>query len=129
MQVAMASKRELRGRRLVSTALLVSLCLALVQAQAQSRFTGEGRVVAVDAAQGTVTLDHGPIPGFMAAMRMAFAVQPVERLQELQVGDTVRFDLEPRGPAWVIVTLEPTGERLSPPRAAFAAAGYDGRYS
>ena len=124
MQVAMDIRGVLCRRHLVSTALLVYLCLALVQAQAQSRFTGEGRVVAVDAAQGTVTLDHGPIPGLMAAMRMAFPVQPVERLQELQVGDTVRFDLEPRGPAWVIVTLEPTGERPSPPRVAFAAPDF-----
>src|SRR5919198_1484582 len=111
MQVAIDIRQALCRRRLVSTVLVVHLCLALVQAQAQSRFTGEGRVVAVDAAQGTVTLDHGPIPGLMAAMRMAFPVQPVEQLQGLQVGETVRFALEARGPEWVIVTLDPTADR------------------
>jgi len=125
MEVAMDIRREVLWQRwLVSTALLVYLCLALVPAQAQSRFTGEGRVIAVDAAQGTVTLDHGPIPGLMAAMRMAFPVQPVERLQALQVGDTVRFALEPRGPEWVVTTIEPTGDRPPPQRVAFAAPDF-----
>jgi peroxiredoxin/Cu/Ag efflux protein CusF len=124
MEIAMESKGELWRQRLVSTVLLVHLCLALVQAYAQTRFTGEGRVVAVDAAQGTVTLDPGPIPGLMPAMRMAFPVQPVERLQALQVEDTVRFALEPRGPAWVIATIEPTGERPPPRRVAFAAPDF-----
>ena len=81
-------------------------------------------MVVVDAAQGTVTLDHGPIPGLMPAMRMAFPVQPVERLQGLQVGDTVRFVLEPRGPEWVIVSLEPAGERLPPRPASFQAPDF-----
>lgn len=124
MEIAMDIKGELWRRRLVSIALVVYLCLALVQAYAQTRFTGEGRVVAVDAAQGTVTLDHGPIPGLMPAMRMAFAVQPVERLQALQVGDTVRFALEPRGPEWVIATIEPTGEPPPPRQVAFAAPDF-----
>ena len=124
MESAMDSNRELWWQRFVCTTVVVHLCLALGQAQDQARFTGEGRVVAVDAAQGTVTLDHGPIPGLMPAMRMAFPAQPVERLRELQVGDTVRFGLEPRGPEWVIVTLELTGERPPPRQAAFAAPDF-----
>src|SRR5438132_14175927 len=121
MEVAMDVGVELWHGRLLSTTLFVHLCLAALWAHAQPPFAGEGRVVAVDAAQGTVTLDHGPIPGLMPAMRMAFPVQPVERLQGLQVGDTVRFALEPRGPGWVIVSLEPAGDRPAPRPASFPA--------
>ena len=56
---------------LLLTTLCAHLCLAAVPGHAQSRFEGEGRVVAMDETQGTVTLEHGPIPGLMPAMRMA----------------------------------------------------------
>jgi thiol-disulfide isomerase/thioredoxin/Cu/Ag efflux protein CusF len=105
--------------------LLVTLCgplgLAAGPGHAQTRFEGEGRVVAVDETQGTVTLDHGPIAGLMPAMRMAFPVQPGVPLQGLQVGAVVRFTLQARGPAWVIATIEPVGEP-PPPRAAMFPA-------
>ena len=104
-------------RRLLSIALFCHLCLAAVPVYAQPRFEGEGRVVAVDETQGTVTLDHGPILGLMPAMRMAFPVQQVERLQGLQVGAVVRFALQARGSAWVITTIEPVEEH-PPPRPA-----------
>jgi thiol-disulfide isomerase/thioredoxin/Cu/Ag efflux protein CusF len=111
-------------RRLLSTALFCHLCLATVSVYAQPRFEGEGRVVTVDETQGTVPLDHGPIPGLMPAMRMAFPVQQVERLQGLQVGAVVQFSLQARGPEWVIVTLEPVGESPSPRAASFPAPDF-----
>jgi Cu/Ag efflux protein CusF len=58
--------------RLFLMAVCFSLALVAPQAHAQPPFAGEGRVVAVDAAQGTVTLDHGPIAGLMPAMRRLF---------------------------------------------------------
>lgn len=116
----MKGRGERWRRRLLATTLLVHLGLAAAPVQAQPAFAGEGQVVAVDAAQGTVTLDHGPIPGLMPAMRMAFPVRSVERLQGLQVGETVRFALAPRGPEWVITSIETTSER--PPRAVIFPA-------
>src|SRR6266702_3947510 len=112
------------NRRLLSIALFCHLCLAAVPVYAQPRFEGEGRVVAVDETQGTVTLDHGPILGLMPAMRMAFPVQQVERLQGLQVGAVVRFSLQARGPEWVIATIEPVGEAPSPRAASFPAPDF-----
>src|SRR6266851_1993274 len=97
------------SRLLVSTALCWHLHLAVVPGHAQPRFEGEGRVVAVDENQSTVTLDHGPILGLMPAMRMAFPVQPAEQLLGLQVGALVRFSLQARGLEWVIATIEPAG--------------------
>jgi Cu/Ag efflux protein CusF len=66
------------------------------------RFHGQGTVVAVDPQQGTVTLEHGAIPGLMPPMTMAFVVDAPEALQGLQPGDTVAFTLRPRG---VTVTI------------------------
>jgi thiol-disulfide isomerase/thioredoxin len=102
-------------RRRLSIALLVHLYLAVASVHAQPPFAGEGRVVAVDEANGAVTLDHGPIPGLMPAMRMTFPVPQGELLRGLQVGEVVRFSLEPRGPEWVIATMEKAGGR-PPPR-------------
>jgi thiol-disulfide isomerase/thioredoxin/Cu/Ag efflux protein CusF len=110
------------SRLLVSTALC--LHLAVVAGHAQSRFEGEGRVVAVDESTGTVTMDHGPISGLMPAMRMAFPVQQAEQLLGLQVGALVRFSLQARGLEWVIATIEPVGDH--PPRnlTSFAAPDF-----
>jgi thiol-disulfide isomerase/thioredoxin len=110
--------------RLLSTALFCHLCLAPVSVHTQPRFEGEGRVVAVDETQATVTLDHGPIPGLMPAMRMAFPVQQSERLQGLQVGAVVRFSLQARGPEWVITTIEPVEEHPPPRPVSFPAPDF-----
>lgn len=107
------------GRPLAAFLLGALWLTAGLDAWAQARFEGQGRVVAVDAAAPSVTLDHGAIPGLMAAMRMAFPVQRPGLLHGVRVGDLVRFTLEPRGPDWVVATLEPAGER---PRAASFAA-------
>ena len=48
-------------QRLLAAVLLVHLTSALAYVHSQPRFAGEGRVVAVDEANGMVTLDHGPI--------------------------------------------------------------------
>jgi thiol-disulfide isomerase/thioredoxin len=97
-------------RLLVSTALSWHLHLAAVPGHAQSRFDGEGRVIAVDESHGTVTLDHGPISGLMPAMRMTFPVQQAEQLLRLQVDALVRFSLQARGLEWVIAAIEPVEE-------------------
>lgn len=94
------------SRGLVATVALVTAVLVPPDVNAQARFEGEGRVVAIDEAKRSVTLDHGPIPGLMAAMRMEFPVQQAELLRGLSVGDVVRFSLQPRGPEWVIATLQ-----------------------
>jgi cytochrome c biogenesis protein CcmG, thiol:disulfide interchange protein DsbE len=86
--------------------LVGALLLAiLIEVQAQTRFEGEGRVVAVDEAKGTVTLDHGPIGGLMSAMQMEFPADPVELLRGLRVGDAVRFTLQARGAEWVVASV------------------------
>ncbi|MGH7410988.1 MAG: copper-binding protein, partial [Candidatus Methylomirabilis sp.] len=83
------------GRWLLSLAILLSLCLAAAELQAQDRYQGEGRVLGVDEEKRMLFLAHGPIPGFMPApMRHGFEVHRIELLRGLQKGDMVRFVLE-----------------------------------
>jgi peroxiredoxin/Cu/Ag efflux protein CusF len=109
---------------LVLTTICWNLHLAVVSGHAQSRFDGEGRVVAVDESHGTVTLDHGPIPGLMPAMRMAFPVQQAEKLPGLQVGALVRFSLQAHGLEWVIAAIEPVGDHPPPNLTSFPAPDF-----
>jgi thiol-disulfide isomerase/thioredoxin len=110
---------------LLLTTLLVMLWLTdAAWLHAQSRFEGEGRVVAVDEAKSTVTLDHGPIPGLMGRMRMEFPVREAGLLKELKVGDVVRFSLEPRGPEWVIAAIDRTGEAAASAPPMFPAPDF-----
>lgn len=88
---------------LVVTALTVAWHLP---ARAGPRGEGDGVVVRLDRSSRTVTLDHGPIPDVMPAMRMAFPVERAELLADLQPGDAVRFTLESRGPEWVVVAVQ-----------------------
>jgi peroxiredoxin/Cu/Ag efflux protein CusF len=109
---------------LVLATICWNLHLAVVSGEAQPRFEGEGRVVAFDESEGIVTLDHGPIPGLMPAMQMAFPVQPAEQLRGLRVGALVRFSLQARGPEWVIAAIEPVGDHPSPNLTSFPAPAF-----
>ncbi len=62
-----------------------------------------GRITAVDAAQGVVTLDHEAIPGVMAAMTMEYSVSDPRLLEGLKVGDPVQGRLRVKG--YVITAL------------------------
>ena len=55
---------------------------------------GAGTVTAIDAAKGSVTLDHGAIPDLKwPAMEMSFAAKP-DQLTALRVGDKVDFEID-----------------------------------
>lgn len=110
--------------RMLATAIVIKLSLAAAHLHAETRFEGEGHVVAVDEAKGAVTLDHGPIPGLMAAMRMTFPVQEAGLLRGLQVGDVVQFSLEPRGAEWVIAAIRQAGDRPGPRPVIFPAPDF-----
>lgn len=111
---------------LFALVLLGAFCLAdVTPSHAQPRFEGEGRVVAMDEARGTVTLDHDPIPGLMSAMRMEFLVQKLDLLRGLRVGEVVRFALEARGPEWVVAAIDRVAaQSASSPAAAFQAPDF-----
>jgi Cu/Ag efflux protein CusF len=82
--------------------LLLSLGLAApVPAQSVA-----GEVVRIDRAQGKLTLKHGPVPNLeMPAMTMAYRVQEPVWLDQLKVGDRVRFDAAKVGGQFTVMRL------------------------
>ena len=55
----------------------------------------DGVVTKIDAAQGKITLRHGPIKNLdMDAMSMVFRVQDPAMLTQLKVGDKVKFEAD-----------------------------------
>lgn len=70
-----------------------------------------GEVRRVDAAQKKVTLKHGPIASLdMPPMTMVFQVADVQLLNNLSVGDKVRFAVEKQQGAFVVTTIEKAAE-------------------
>jgi Cu/Ag efflux protein CusF len=65
-----------------------------------------GTVTAIDAAKGTITLDHGPMRGLdWPAMTMAFTTKP-EQLTGLKVGDKVVFEIDWDGKIGTITKIK-----------------------
>ncbi len=66
---------------------------------------GTGTVTAVDAAAGTITIDHAPIPeANWPAMTMGFKAAP-EQVGSIKAGDKVAFDLKLQGGAGEITAI------------------------
>lgn len=56
---------------------------------------GRGKITAIDAVAGTVTIDHEAIPEVKwDAMSMAFTTTDPAMLKDLKVGDAVSFELK-----------------------------------
>ena len=69
--------------------------------------SGTGTITAIDAAAGTVTIDHGAIPDVnWPAMTMAFTASPAVQ-QKAKVGDQVQFDVTVKGPAAEVTDMRP----------------------
>ena len=69
---------------------------------------GAGVVTAIDAAQGTITLQAQPIASLgWPAMTTTFKVASPELLKGLKVGEKVRFTLQPSGMAGTVTAIEP----------------------
>ncbi len=57
------------------------------------RYPLQGEVVAKNAASSEITVNHGDIPGFMAAMTMPYRVKDPAVIQELQPGDKIAAEV------------------------------------
>ena len=76
--------------------MVVSLAiplLAILAAACNARHDATGLVLKVDPGGGVLTVSHDPIPGFMDAMVMPFAVARAEELKDVRPGDRVSFRL------------------------------------
>src|SRR5687768_6308876 len=61
-----------------------------------ARHHARGLVLKVDPAASMVTVSHEPIPGFMDAMVMPFAVGDATQLADVRPGDRIAFRLKVR---------------------------------
>jgi len=89
----------LRTRILLAAGLLLGVvlgtpgCKSHKPATSERRFPIEGRVVAVDPATHTLTLDHHEVVGYMKAMSMGFLVRDAWVFDVVHPGDTVQATL------------------------------------
>lgn len=68
----------------------------------------DGVVRKIDAANGKITLKHGPLANLaMPAMTMVFRVQPPALLDAVKVGDTVKFHVEKVDGVYTVTALQP----------------------
>ena len=69
---------------------LIALAAAAAEAPAAPvRYDLRGKVVSVDKANKSLTVDHEVIPGFMGAMTMPYAVKDEHLLDNLKPGEQV----------------------------------------
>jgi Cu(I)/Ag(I) efflux system periplasmic protein CusF len=69
---------------------------------------GTGVIKAIDPKEGTLTIQHGPIPAVSwPAMTMTFKAKPAELLKGLKVGQTVDFDTTVAGAAADVTAVRP----------------------
>ena len=78
----------------VAGGLLFSGCEKPADTGKDKTYDLKGKVVAVDPAGKTVTLDHEDIPGLMKAMTMKFEVADAKLLDGVAVGDAVEGKLK-----------------------------------
>ena len=75
--------------------------------QAAMTGAGTGTITAVDASAGTVTIDHGAIPGVgWPAMAMTFSA-PAAVLEDAKVGDRVAFEVSVHDGVNEVTALRP----------------------
>jgi len=87
-------------------AWIVAALIALACGDGEAT-SGESRgvVMSLDVVAPTITIDHEPIPGIMAAMTMTFPVAPDVALEGIQPGDRVEFRVDRRGAEYVVTIL------------------------
>jgi len=94
------SKTAQRWRRIASVATVVFALAAAAlfggcakKQDTRQRFHLEGKVVSVDLHDGTATIDHKAIPGYMDAMTMPYAAENPKDLEKIAAGDQITADI------------------------------------
>ena len=89
---------------------LASLATSHTPAPAHAEHHGasaEGEVRRIDKEQKKLTIRHGPIANLdMPAMTMVFQVQDAAVLDQVKVGDKIRFNAEKVGGSYTVTRVE-----------------------
>ena len=69
----------------------------------------DGEIRKIDKEARKLTIRHGPLPGLdMPAMTMVFQVKDPGMLEQVKVGDRIRFEADKVGGAYVVTRIEPS---------------------
>ena len=91
-----------------ATAQDMSNMKGMSSAPAAKHGQSTGVIKAIDARAGTLTLQHGPIPGVgWPAMTMTFKATPATLVKGLKVGQTIGFDVTVRGSSAEVTAVRP----------------------
>lgn len=86
----------------IAAALLLALATSAAFAQ-----LSEGEVRKIDRNAGKITVKHGEIKSVdMPPMTMVFEVRDRKPIEQIKLGEAVRFDVEKQGGAYVLTRLE-----------------------
>jgi Cu(I)/Ag(I) efflux system periplasmic protein CusF len=78
-----------------------------VAASSDAAKLAEGEVRRIDKERQRITIRHGVIPRLdMPPMTMVFQVEDPTMLDQVQVGQKIRFDADKKGSAYVVTHLE-----------------------
>lgn len=110
------------GTRIVGMLRTLLLCMSLVLASGSaiaeqlkhgamhdstsSMQLTDAVVKKIDRKRAKVTLQHGDIPDVMPAMTMAYRLKDARRIDDIHVGDHVRFALDKVGDDYIVIHLE-----------------------
>jgi protein SCO1/2 len=116
---------------LVSIACQNSAAISNVNSSAAERYPIKGKVIAVDKAAKTATIDHEEIEGFMKAMTMDFPIHADWVWDDLVAGVEIRAELvvdkDAKEPYWLenigIVAAMVPGQESPPVNEKFAQVG------
>lgn len=96
--------------RMLMTVAVAATLLASTHASAyaQASDMSEGEVRRIDKEAGKVTLRHGPLTNLdMPAMTMVFQVKDRAMLDQMKVGEKVRFRADKVDGAFTVMSVEP----------------------
>ena len=99
------------AQRVMAWLVGLSMVFALTACQTekplpQQRFDLRGKVVVVNKNEGTVTLAHEAIPGYMAAMTMDYPVKPDSELAKLHAGDHIEGTVVVEGAKYYVTDVK-----------------------
>ena len=104
-------------KRTVSIAAFLILCVAGAAAQEHE---AKGLVLEVDRAHHHITVSCDAVPGYMAAMEMAFEVPDAAQLNALKPGSLIRFTIVEHGSRPIAKDIEPAANFEPEPAEAGA---------
>jgi Cu/Ag efflux protein CusF len=86
-------------------ALLLAACHHLPD-HGGKRYTMQGKVVAIDTANKSASIDAGQIGDWMAPMTMDYPVKPERELQKIKVGDRIEATVIVNEPAYYVTDIK-----------------------